>query len=266
MPLASLRGSVGPLRQVRTIVNSIGRCRLAIVATDAAGKSAALSALRRQAIDPSYRDSSPKPMAELIEAAVRSGERDLARLALDRVEETTSAAGTNWALGIQARSRALLSDGEAADVLYREAIARLSRTTIRVQLARAHLLYGEWLRRERRRREAREHLRTALEMFTSMGTEGFADRSQRELAATGEHPRKRTVETRDDLTPQEAQIARLAADGLSNAEIGARVFVSQSTVAYHLRNVFAKLNIASRHQLAQAVPDASSAQPTPPRP
>src|ERR1700727_350147 len=110
MPLASLRGSVGPLRQVRTIVNSIGRCRLAIVATDAAGKSAALSALRRQAIDPSYRDSSPRLMAELIEAAVRSGERDLARLALDRVQETTSAAGTNWALGIQARSRALLSE------------------------------------------------------------------------------------------------------------------------------------------------------------
>src|SRR6202042_3863767 len=128
-----------------------------------------LSALRRQAIDPSYRDSSPRPMAELIEAAVRSGEHDLARLALDRVEETTNAAGTNWALGIQARSRALLSDGEAADVLYREAIARLSRTTIRVQLARAHLLYGEWLRRERRRREAHEHLRTALEMFASMG-------------------------------------------------------------------------------------------------
>jgi DNA-binding CsgD family transcriptional regulator len=225
----------------------------------------ALSALRRQAIDPSYRDSSPRPMAELIEAAVRSGERDLARLALDRVEETTSAAGTNWALGIQARSRALLSDGEAADVLYREAIERLSRTSIRVQLARAHLLYGEWLRRERRRREAREHLRTALEMFASMGTEGFADRSQRELAATGEHTRRRTVETRDDLTPQEAQIARLAADGLSNAEIGARVFVSQSTVAYHLRNVFAKLDIASRHQLAQAVPDGSSAQPTPAR-
>ena len=131
----------------------------------------AVSALRRQAIDPSYRDSSPRPMAELIEAAVRSGERDLARLALDRVEETTSAAGTNWALGIQARSRALLSDGEAADGLYREAIERLSRTSIRVQLARAHLLYGEWLRRERRRRDAREHLRTALEMFATMGTE-----------------------------------------------------------------------------------------------
>jgi DNA-binding CsgD family transcriptional regulator len=196
-------------------------------------------------------------MAELAEAAVRSGERQLAGLALERLAETTGAAGTDWALGIEARSRALLSDGAAAEALYREAIERLSRTSIRVQLARAHLVYGEWLRRERRRREAREQLRTALEMFTSMGTEGFADRTQRELSATGERARKRSVETRDDLTPQEAQIARMAGDGLSNAEIGARLFVSQSTVAYHLRNVFAKLNIASRHQLAQAVPDGS---------
>ena len=196
-------------------------------------------------------------MAELAEAAVRSGERQLAGLALERLAETTRAAGTDWALGIEARSRAMLSDGEAAEALYREAIERLSRTSIRVQLARAHLVYGEWLRRERRRREAREQLRTALEMFTSMGTEGFADRTQRELSATGERARKRSVETRDDLTPQEAQIARMAGDGLSNAEIGARLFVSQSTVAYHLRNVFAKLNIASRHQLVQAVPDAS---------
>jgi ATP/maltotriose-dependent transcriptional regulator MalT len=225
--------------------------------------SAALAALRRQAVDPSYRDGSPRPMAELVEAAVRSGERRLAGLALDRLAETTSAAGTDWALGIEARSRALLSDGEAAEALYREAIERLSHTSIQVQLARAHLLYGEWLRRERRRREARPQLRTALEMFTSMGTEGFADRSQRELLATGERARKRSVETREDLTPQEAQIARLARDGLSNAEIGARLFVSQSTVAYHLRNVFSKLHIASRHQLSEVVPDGSNAQPTP---
>jgi ATP/maltotriose-dependent transcriptional regulator MalT len=223
--------------------------------------SAALAALRRQAVDPSYRDGSPRPMAELVEAAVRSGERRLASLALERLAETTSAAGTDWALGIEARSRALLADGDAAEALYRDAIERLSRTGIRVQLARAHLLYGEWLRRERRRREAREQLRTALEMFTSMGTEGFADRSQRELVATGERARKRSAETRDDLTPQEAQIARLASDGLSNAEIGARLFVSQSTVAYHLRNVFSKLHIASRHQLTEVVTDDSNAQP-----
>jgi DNA-binding CsgD family transcriptional regulator/tetratricopeptide (TPR) repeat protein len=211
----------------------------------------ALTALRRQTVDPHYRDRSPRPMAEVVEAAVRSGERQLASLALERLAETTSAAGTDWALGIEARSRALLSDGEVADALYRDAIERLSATSVRVQLARAHLLYGEWLRRERRRRDARQQLRTALEMFTSMGTQGFADRTQRELAATGEHARKRSVETREDLTPQEAQIARLAGDGLSNAEIGARLFVSQSTVAHHLRNVFAKLHISSRHQLAE---------------
>jgi DNA-binding CsgD family transcriptional regulator len=225
--------------------------------------TAALAALRRQAVDPSYRDSAPRPMAELIEAAVRSGERELAELALQRLAETTSAAGTDWALGMEARSRALLSDGDSADALYREAIERLGRTSIRLQLARAHLLYGEWLRRERRRREARQQLRTALEMFTSMGIEGFADRSERELLATGERARKRSVETRDQLTPQEAQIARLARDGLSNAEIGARIFVSQTTVAYHLRNVFTKLNIASRHQLSAVLPDSSNAPRTP---
>jgi ATP/maltotriose-dependent transcriptional regulator MalT len=221
--------------------------------------SAALAALRRQAVDPSYRDSAPRPMAELIEAAVRSGERELAGLALGRLAETTSAARTDWALGMEARSRALLSDGDSADALYREAIERLGRTSIRLQLARAHLLYGEWLRRERRRREARQQLRTALEMFTSMGTEGFADRSERELSATGERARKRSIETRDPLTPQEAQVARMARDGLSNAEIGTRIFVSQTTVAYHLRNVFSKLNIGSRHQLAAAFPDGANA-------
>jgi hypothetical protein len=131
-----------------------------------------VAALRRQPVDPSYRDRSPRPTAELIEAAARSGERELAELALERLAETTSAAGTDWALGIEARSRALHIDGEAADGLYRKAIGRLGRTSIRVQLARAHLVYGEWLRRKRRRRQARNQLRTALEMFTSMGTWG----------------------------------------------------------------------------------------------
>jgi DNA-binding CsgD family transcriptional regulator len=224
--------------------------------------SAALDALRRQAVDPSYRDTSPRPMAELIEAAVRSGERELAARVFERLAVTTSAAGTDWALGIEARSRALLTDGDAADALYREAIERLGRTSIRLQLARARLLYGEWLRRERRRREARRQLRRALETFTSMGAEGFAARSERELSATGERARKRSVETRDDLTPQEAQVARLARDGLSNAEIGARIFVSQTTVAYHLRNVFSKLDVASRHQLAAVLPDSSNAHRT----
>jgi DNA-binding CsgD family transcriptional regulator len=225
----------------------------------------ATAALRRQAVDRSYRHHSPRPMAELVEAAARSGEHELAALAFGRLAETTRAAGTDWALGIEACSRALLTEGGEAEDLYREAIERLGRTSIRVQLGRTHLLYGEWLRRERRRREAREQLRTALELFTSMGIEGFADRARRELLATGEHARKRNVETRDDLTPQEARIARLARDGLSNGEIGARLFISQSTVAYHLRNIFSKLHLASRHQLIHAIPDDSNAQRKPQR-
>jgi DNA-binding CsgD family transcriptional regulator len=143
--------------------------------------------------------------------------------------------------------------------LYQEAIERLGRTRVRVQLARSHLLYGEWLRRERRRLDAREQLRTALEMFTAMGTDAFAVRAERELLATGERVRKRRIETFDKLTAQEIQIARLARDGLSNAEIGERLFISQHTVAYHLRKVFSKLNITSRGQLRGALPESASA-------
>ena len=196
-----------------------------------------------------------RALVELIEAASRSGNVARGMDAVEQLSESTQASGTELALGMEARSRALLCEGDAAEALYREAIERLARTRLRVHLARAHLLYGEWLRRERRRREAREHLRTAFEMFTSMGTAALADRANRELVATGEHARKRGVETRDDLTPQEAQIARLARDGLSNADIGARLFLSQSTIAYHLRNVFSKVNIASRHELAHVLPD-----------
>ena len=190
-------------------------------------------------------------LVELIEAAVRSGKPEHAVDAFGQLSQATGASGTDWALGVEARSRALLNDGEAAEVLYREAIERLARTRIRVELARGHLLYGEWLRRERRRRDAREQLRTAHELFTEFGMEAFAERARVELEATGEHARKRTVETGDDLTPQEAQISRLAADGATNQEIATQLFVSPSTVDYHLRKVFRKLGVKSRTQLAR---------------
>jgi DNA-binding CsgD family transcriptional regulator len=190
-------------------------------------------------------------LVELIEAAARSGEAELAADALGRLSQTTAASRTDWALGIEARSRALLTEGDAAEPLYREAIERLGRTRIRVELARSHLLYGEWLRRERHRVEAREQLRHAHHSFTEFGMEAFAERARVELAATGEHARKRTVETRDDLTPQEAQISRLAAEGATNQEIAARLFISPSTVDYHLRKVFRKLGIKSRRHLKE---------------
>jgi DNA-binding CsgD family transcriptional regulator len=215
----------------------------------------ALNAVREAVdVEPSDELGSPRTMPELIEAAVRSGEHGLAERALERLAQSTRAGDTDWGLGLEARSRALLTDGDAADGLYRESIERLARTRNRLQLARAHLLYGEWLRRERRRAAAREQLRTAFEMFTSMGTEAFAGRAERELLAAGERVRRSSVETRDELTAQEAQIARLARDGLSNAAIGARLFISQHTVAYHLRKVFSKLHITSRNQLGAALP------------
>ncbi len=190
-------------------------------------------------------------LVELVEAAARNGKPEPAADALQRLSDHTRASGTDWALGIEARSRALLTDGEAAETLYREAIERLERTRVRVELARAHLLYGEWLRRERRRLDAREQLRHAHKLFTEFGMEAFAERARVELEATGEHARKRSVETRDDLTPQEAQISRLAAEGATNQEIAAQLFVSPSTVDYHLRKAFRKLGVKSRHQLKQ---------------
>jgi ATP/maltotriose-dependent transcriptional regulator MalT len=166
-----------------------------------------------------------------------------------RLSQATSVSGGDWALGVEARSRALLSEGETADRLYREAIERLGRTRMRVDLARAHLVYGEWLRRENRRTEAREQLRSAYQMLTAMGMEGFADRARRELLATGETVRKRTVDTLTDLTAQEAQIAKLARDGRTNQEIGSQLFISPRTVEWHLGNVFTKLGITSRKDL-----------------
>jgi DNA-binding CsgD family transcriptional regulator len=190
-------------------------------------------------------------LVDLIEAAARTEDVDLAQDALDRLVRQTAAVATDWALGIEARSRALVSTGEAAEELYRAAIHALERTGVRVELARARLLYGEWLRRERRRIDARAQLRAAHELFSEFGMEAFAERARAELSATGEHTRKRTFETRDDLTPQESNISRLVADGATNREIAAQLFISSSTVDYHLQKVFRKLGVRSRTQLAR---------------
>jgi DNA-binding CsgD family transcriptional regulator len=193
--------------------------------------------------------------AELVEASARSGMTEIAADTYRWIAEMTSASGTNWALGVEARSRALVTEGNAAEGLYEDSIMHLDRSRVRAELARAHLLYGEWLRRQRRRGEAREQLRTAHDMLEAMGMEAFAERAGRELRATGETARKRTAVTarNEELTAQEAQIARLAREGLSNPEIGTRLFISARTVQYHLGKVFTKLGIASRSQLTQAL-------------
>jgi ATP/maltotriose-dependent transcriptional regulator MalT len=191
---------------------------------------------------------------ELIEAASKTGDVALLRTALEWLSERTRVTPSEWVLGIEARVRALLAEGDVADSLHRESIERLGRTRIRVELARAHLLYGEWLRRERRRVDAREQLRTAHDMLDAMGIQAFAERARRELLATGDTARKRTAESRDELTAQEALIAGLARDGLSNPEIGTRLFISPRTVKYHLRKVFIKLAISSRNELDRVLP------------
>jgi DNA-binding CsgD family transcriptional regulator len=206
-------------------------------------------------------------LVELVEAAARSGKPEEATSAFQKLSERTTASGTDWALGIEARSRALLSDRRTAEPLYRESIERLSRTRIAIHLARAHLLYGEWLRRENRRRDARDQLRLSHEMLDSMGAESFAQRAARELLATGGTARKRIEETRHELTAQEAQVARLAAEGSSNPEIGAQLFISRRTVEYHLHKVFAKLGISSRNHLHRALSSHGLAnQPVHPQP
>jgi DNA-binding CsgD family transcriptional regulator len=192
-------------------------------------------------------------LPELIEAAARSGAPDYAARALRRLSQSTRASGTDWALGVEARSRALVSDGAAAETCYQEAIERLGRTRLCVESGRAHLLYGEWLRRQQRRRDARDQLRFAYQIFDSIGAAAFAERARIELRATGEHARKRVFDTAGGLTAQEALIARLAGEGTSNPQIGAQLFISPATVAYHLRKVFAKLGVTSRHQLARAL-------------
>jgi DNA-binding CsgD family transcriptional regulator len=199
-------------------------------------------------------------LVELIEAGARSDARDAASDALDRLTEYTQASGTDWALGSQAGSRALLSEGRDAESLYREAVERLARSRGVGHLARAQLQYGEWLRRENRRVDAREQLRAAHETFSRIGAEGFAERARVELQATGETARARTVETIDVLTPQEAQIARMASDRQTNPEIAAKLFISPRTVEYHLRKVFTKLGVSSRRELSSVLagmPDAA---------
>jgi DNA-binding CsgD family transcriptional regulator/tetratricopeptide (TPR) repeat protein len=200
-------------------------------------------------------------LAELVEAAVRSGQPARASAALPRLSEMTRASGTDWALGTEARSRALLSKGRTAESGYREAIERLGRTRMRPAVARAHLLYGEWLRRENRHRDARAELRTAHGLFTAMGIEAFADRARRELLAVGDTVRKPTVETVSELTAQEAHIARLAVDGGTNAEIGAQLFLSTRTVEWHLGKVYTKLGVGSRRELPRAMASLGQADP-----
>jgi DNA-binding CsgD family transcriptional regulator len=221
--------------------NGLGRYELAL---DAAAKAAASDDMA----------TSSWALYELVEAASRSGWHEVAFDAVDRLSERTRASGTAWATGTEAHARALIETGNKVDELHRQAIESLGQTRMVAHVARARLTYGEWLRREGRRVDAREQLRAAHEIFTSMGADGFADRTQRELLATGEKVRKRRDDTRDDLTPQELQIAQLARDGHTNPEIGAELFLSPRTVEWHLRKVFAKLGISSRRGLHDALP------------
>ena len=267
MLLASLRGNqseVSPLIEATIAEAAVGGQGIAVtyahwaaaILYNGLGRYADARAAAQQA-------SQEKPalymamwaLPELIEAAVRTGDTHTAADALARLTETTQAGGTDFGLGIEARSRALVSQGEAAVGCYREAIDRLGRTQLRPELARAHLLYGEWLRRAGRRTDARAQLRTAHEMLAAMGVEAFAERARRELLATGETIRKRTVETTSELTAQEASIARLARDGRTNPEIGAQLYLSARTVEWHLRKVFTKLGVSSRRELHGALAD-----------
>jgi DNA-binding CsgD family transcriptional regulator len=213
----------------------------------------ALAAAQRSAQHHPFQGSG-RVLIELIEAASRAGEHDVAAAALERLTDRTRMAGTDWALGVEARLRALLTDGDQAEDLYQESVERLGRTRILPELGRAHLVYGEWLRREKRRGDAREQLRVAHDLFSTMGAGAFTERARRELLATGETVRTRKAETRDQLTAQELHIAQLAADGQTNSEIGAQLFLSPRTVEWHLRNVFLKLGLTSRKQLRGTFP------------
>jgi DNA-binding CsgD family transcriptional regulator len=223
------------------LCNGLGRYQEALAAAQQASKDSPADLFANWVI------------AELIEAATRSGAPERATGALQRLSAIARASGSDWALGVEARSRALVSHGENAETHYREAIDRLGRARLRVEVARAYLLYGEWLRRANRRIDAREQLRTAHQMLTAMGADAFAERAARELRATGERVRKRTADAPAQLTAREAQIARLASEGLTNPEIAAQLFMSPRTVEYHLSKVFVKLAISSRNQLHGAL-------------
>ena len=227
------------------------------------GRHESACAAALQAFDGDHVGLAALVIPELTEAASHLGDTDLIRRALNYVDEQAQVVPTPWALGIQARLRAMLATGREADAFYRESLEHLARAHVGVEVARGHLLHGEWLRRENRRVDARGALRAADQMFTAMGAIGFAERARRELRASGETARQRTSETREDLTPQELQVARLARDGFSNAEIGTQLFISARTVQYHLRKVFAKLGIRSRVELTHALPaDPPSSGPS----
>jgi DNA-binding CsgD family transcriptional regulator len=250
---AGRRGEGGGLSSVQwaaaVLWNSLGRYEEALAAAQRASEES-----------PAVRFAS-WALIELVEAAVRSAVPERAAGAIQRLSGIARACGTDWALGAAARSRALVSDGAAAENLYREAIDCFGRARLRVDLARAHLLYGEWLRRQRRRRDAREQLGRAYQIFDSIGAAAFAERARIELRATGGHARQPAVQTPDTLTAQEALIARLAGEGASNPQIAAQLFISPATVAYHLRKVFTKLGVTSRSQLAPALPGRQGAAP-----
>ena len=219
-------------------------------------KAAASTALSVIDDDPAFTSEASLP--EMIEAAVRAGDRQAAATAYETLSQRTLAAGTPWALGVRARSQALLDEDGHAEDAYLESLSQLARCRVTIELARTHLLYGQWLRRAKRRRDARQELRTAQDMFVAMGAERLAELAGSELRATGERARARTPETTYDLTPQEAHIAGLAAGGASNNEIAAQLFLSPSTVDYHLRKVYRKLNVTSRAQLAWSLGPGST--------
>ncbi len=230
-------------------MGAIGDCTAAALNNALGYYAAALAAAESAHKHSQQLGIAPLVLPELIEAASRCGQLARASEALEELVETTQACASDWAVGLRARSRALMSEGSVAEACYLEAIERLGRTDLGTELGRAYLLYGEWLRRENRRFDARVQLRSALEIFTAVGAEALRERVARELLATGETVRGRRDDTRYELTPQEAQIARLAGAGHTNAEIGTELFISARTVEWHLRKVYTKLGVGSRRQL-----------------